>query len=270
MSAKRILVTLLLCAIVISLTILAKIFILTPGPQVGSLQVYSLPKAKVYLNNQEVGTTPFTAEKITPGEYQIKLIVSDVVWETKVPVVSGALTFINREIGPSLELSSGQILTMERIPVTKAAELAVISDPGQTIVTIDGIEKGKSSSLIKNLSPGEKVVVISATGYADQVISAMFAPGFRLNAVVKLHLLNYQPLVETKPVVEQIASQSAKVAETPTGFLRIRSASSSSALEIGRVNSGQTLTIETKASGWVKIKWEEKEGWVSDQYLIFQ
>lgn len=272
---KRIVLIFLICAVIVSLALIVKILFLTPGLPIGSLQINSLPKAEVFLNGTKVGLTPYLLEKASPGEYQIKLAATSLIWETKVQIFPGVLTFVSREMGSGVEDSAGQILTLEKIPNNQTCELAVISDPGDSFVSLDGLEKGKATALFKDLSCGDKVMVVSASGFADQVISAKLTLGLRLNAVVKLRKLDYLPPSEMALTIipaspsTSVASQSAKVAETPTGFLRVRAASNSSALEIGRVNSGQTLQILSKDTDWVKIKFDNGEGWVSANYLKF-
>jgi uncharacterized protein YgiM (DUF1202 family) len=54
--------------------------------------------------------------------------------------------------------------------------------------------------------------------------------------------------------------------QTPTGFLRVRDQASLGGAEIGQVKPGETYTLLDEQSGWYKIKFNNKEGWISSQY----
>lgn len=272
---KRILSILLVCAIIISIALILRILFFSPKAKVGSLQINSLPKATVFINDKEIGQTPITQEKIPPREYKIKLVTAKNYWETTVPVVSEGLTFVSREIGENTQDSAGQILTVEKIPVTDKCEAVIVADPVEAVLSIDGLEKGKATAIFKDLYCGERALVVSAPGYSSQIISSKLTAGFRLNAIVKLRQANYLPprdipLASSSAITVPIASQSATVLDTPTGFLRVRSASSSSAIEIGRIDAGKTVEILEKGVDWVKIKFKETEGWVAANYLNLQ
>lgn len=272
MLLKRALSILLICAIITSLALILKVLFFSPKTQVGSLQINSIPKTVVFINDKEVGQTPISQEKISPGEYKIKLVTTKNYWETTVPVISGGLTFVSREIGENVQDSAGQILTVEKIPVTNKCEVIVVADPGESVLAIDGLEKGKATAIFKDLICGERILVVSAPGYSSQVIASKLTAGFRLNAIVKLRRSNYLPprdipTASLSANITPVASQSATVLDTPTGFLRIRTASDSSALEIGRVNSGQAVSVLEKGADWVKIKFNDAEGWAAANYL---
>jgi uncharacterized protein YgiM (DUF1202 family) len=57
------------------------------------------------------------------------------------------------------------------------------------------------------------------------------------------------------------------IIDTPTGFLRVRSASSTASLEINRAIPGETYEMITETNGWFEIKLKDgKTGWISGQY----
>lgn len=64
----------------------------------------------------------------------------------------------------------------------------------------------------------------------------------------------------TKPYV--------RILETPTGFLRVRASSSSTATEIGKLLQDSTVPyLNASASGWLKVEHTPgASGWVSSQY----
>lgn len=271
---KKILTIFFICSVIISVAVTLRTLFLTPRSPIGSLQINSLPKTTVFINDKQIGQTPITQEKIPAGEYKIKLVTANNnSWESTVLVMDGALTFVSREIGDDPQDSSGIILTAEKVPISKQCEMVMIADPPDAILLIDGLEKGKATSTFKNLSCGEKVLAVSAYGHSSQTVKVRLTPGFRLNAIVKLRRLSYLPPHNTQSLSlpsEDIASKSAVVSQTPTGFLRVRAASSSAAPEIGRLLSGETVWIISQPeSDWVKIKFKDSEGWVFREYLQF-
>ena len=60
----------------IFILIMASFFLSSCGfsPKKSGLEIMSFPVAKVYLNNKEVGITPYKNMNLKPGENEIKLI----------------------------------------------------------------------------------------------------------------------------------------------------------------------------------------------------
>ena len=243
----------------------AKFFIDIQSPPLGALQIDSIPEMEINFNGTVVGKTPYTQEQIKPGEYRIK--VGD--WENKVKIMPGSLTYVSREE------AAGQILTMEKLPTERSSEMAIVSDPDGATISIDGLEKGRASIVLRDVGFGDKVVIISQSGYADQVIRARLAVGYRLNAIVKLRKLAFEPDRQIKSTAELVATSSAQIAtisatikENPLGFVRVRSNPDFIYDEIGKVYPGETYPVLMQNDAWAKIKMKDKEGWVSKDYLL--
>jgi hypothetical protein len=59
-----------------------------------------------------------------------------------------------------------------------------------------------------------------------------------------------------------------KIAQTPTGWLRVRNAPSTAGSEVGKVNTGEIYEVLEEAPGWKKIKVTASlQGWVSADYV---
>lgn len=282
MQLRKILISLLLIAILLSLALIGKFFIFDFKPQSnGALQVNSIPKTAVYLNGESLGQTPLDAKKIKPGEYQLKLVPvgstddAKAAWETKIKISSETLTYVSREIGPSADLSSGQILTLEKIPPSGQSEIVIVSSPDGATVAVDGLEKGKTSLALKNLSAGDRVVVISLPGFNDQVVRAKVTAGYRLNVLVNLSKSSIdfsQKITIPSPEIEatkssELAKPYVLIKDTPLGFLRVRSLADVNASESGKVLPGEKYPLLSQTDGWVKIKLADGEGWVSENYV---
>ncbi len=68
-----------------------------------------------------------------------------------------------------------------------------------------------------------------------------------------------------------IGGKTAKVKDTPTGWLRVRSEPSLNGAEVGKLNIGDTVTILEEKTGWLKVKTGAGlEGWASADYLQLQ
>ena len=125
MSKKKLLLALLIAFFLLGLGLATKFLYLDRhNNQVSALRVYSTPKADLYINDQIAGKTPYSNEKMAPGEYKLKLIATGASgtffpWETKIKLTSSSLTYVSRDIGPSDDESGGQILWLEKISTDK-------------------------------------------------------------------------------------------------------------------------------------------------------
>lgn len=260
-----------------------------PGqkPVPSALQVTSIPKATVYLDNKELGRTPYYDEKIPAGEHTIRLSADSanfISWQQQVKFTPRILTVINRILGPTDVLSSGEIVTMEQLDDAKAAELAVVSSPDGAKVVIDNSDVGLTPFAQKNTGIGEHEITVSFPNYTQRQIKVKTQLGYRLIISVQLAQILIQ---ETTPqatdsatilgqntVTTTPASGSTpdrprvKILDTDTGWLRVRSTPSISASEVTKVYPGEFYSYLDQQAGWVKIKLDkDKEGWVSGQYV---
>lgn len=258
------------------------IFLDRQAPKISALRVDSVPAAQVYINGQLIGATPFVNEKMTPGEYRLKLVATGATgiffpWETRIKLVNDSLTYVSRDIGKSEENSGHHILWLEKLPSIESGQIAVVSEPNGAKVSVDGIEKGFTSLIIKNIPQGDRKIIISSEGYSDQIINGKIRGGFRLNASVKLARKEISP---ASPSASPTATASAQIAtssglqkpyvlikQTGTGFLRVRFGPTITASESTRVNPGDKFPLVAEENGWTKVKIASISGWVNDQYI---
>lgn len=271
-----------------------------PGREKTALQVNSTPKATVFINDKQVGSTPFIDEKLSPGEVTVKLVpettaVSLSPWETKVKLTGGVMAVVNREFGQTEASSAGEILTLEKSKDKENAVLAVISDPDSAVVRLDGEAKGFTPLSLEKVAPGEREIVVSATGFAERTIKAKLVAGFKLNLNVKLAQKEEEtieisptpaptgtgakkitpkpsptgakPTGPTGPPLTPPARPYVEIKDTPTGWLRVRTEPSTTAAEAAKVNPGERYPLLDESGGWYKIQYQEdKEGWISGRY----
>lgn len=261
-----------------------KVFLASRSGIKAAIRVDSFPRAEVVVNGKVVGQTPFSDEKIIAGEYTIKLVpkISSgdnlTPWQTKIKLSEGTLTYLSRDIAPTEEQSAGQILTLERLASGKSAELAVVSSPDGAKIFIDGLDKGVTPLVLRNVPMGDHEIVVSADGYSDQKVYGKVVNGFRLNVIAKLGILSGRSASDSAQIrsaADLIATQAGQeltrpyvvVKDTPTGFLRVRIDPGATATEVGRVKPGEKYPLLSETLGWVKIKLSDIFGWVSDQYV---
>ena len=240
------------------------------------LKVVSTPQTSVFLNDKLVGKTPLD-DKYPPGEYTLKLIPQDTStqyssWQGKITLSPSFLTYVNRELGSSELTSAGEILSLEKISGSQS-QVAVFSTPDAASVLFDGQEKGATPLLLRDVLPGEHDVAISSAGFVGRTIRIQATAGYKLAVEFQLALAATN---EPSPTITSTPTESGKsettkpyvlIKDTPTGFLRVRSSSSTSATEVSQVKPGEKYPLLESKEGWFKISYSEgKEGWISSRY----
>ena len=267
------------------------------GP--GALQITTSPRATVFVDGNQVGVSPFFNDNIQSGEHTIKIVPESTVdglsdWETKVDLLPGILTVINRDFGSTEALSSGEILSLEKTGRKDMSSIAVVSIPDQAVVKLEGEPKGFAPLTIDDLDPGDYQIVISASGYEERTISANTIGGYKLIINVQLaqQIEGIEEATDSAEVDEEeetaveededaeptaIPTPKAKVTppatpyveikDTPTGFLRVREDSSTDSEELIKVDPGDFFPYIEEENGWYKIEYEDgEEGWISGVY----
>jgi hypothetical protein len=240
------------------------------------VKIESNQKAKVLIDGSSVGNTPYQDENLKEGEILVKVIsdngekeaspssAKNFSWEGKVKLTAGTLTVVNRELGDSWQTSSGEVITLE-----KGEGATIVTTPNSASITIDGADVGKSPLSIPKLAPGEHQFILSRENYLKRSIRATVVAGYNLTLIVDLSVAENE-LTNPLPVATPVpTTQTAVVNNTPNGFLRVREKASTSSLEVGRLNNGETVNITEEVSGgWIKVLLKTgKEGYISSTYL---
>lgn len=127
----------------------AVVFLLLQG-RAASLNIRSFPSgATVFLDEQQVGTTPLVLPHVTPGTHAIQIRVSGWdVWNGTTTAIRGSTT---------------QVIAN----MTHAAySLVVTSIPPGAKVALDGATKGVTPLTLIGLKPRNYTLVVSLRGYA--------------------------------------------------------------------------------------------------------
>lgn len=245
----------------------------------GALQVTTKPRSKVYLNGELIGQSPLckceNQEMLPAGEYNIKIDPENPLFapfEEKITISKSILTVVDRTFRKGVT-SEGSIISLAPIEDSKAVQLLVISFPQGAEVRVDGSTVGLTPLLLKDITESDHEVVVKKEGYVEKTIRIKTVAGYKLTVVVYLGV-SISDMLSPTPSVSSTASASAVpsvskviILETPTGFLRVRDASTSAGREIGRVNPGQAFAIAEENQEWYNIILEDgKSGWISKQY----
>lgn len=236
-----------------------------------ALSVSSVPTAQVFLDGEERGQTPFYDDKLTSGDYTLKIATDGQGWSSKVRLNPGVLTVVNRELADSEASQSGEIITLER-----GRGLAAISNPSQAEVKVDGQDKGTTPLVIEDIKPGDHTVVLKATGFLERMVKVRIREDYKLTINMQLAAhatLPVSPQPETPlspaPSVEP-SGPHIIVKETGTSFgLHVRSGPGLGHPVVEDIKPGEKYPILGEEKGWVNIRLSDgREGWISGQYVI--
>lgn len=229
--------------------------------QRSGISILSTPAdATVFLDNREVGKTPYENKDLDVKAYNVKIEKEGALWQGSIKLTAQTMAIINRDLASNQASSSGEILTLE-----KGQGMTVISNPTDTEVEIDGKSYGKTP-LSVSLQSGEHTIVLSHPNYLKRSIKAILPDNYNLTVSVDLALSEADLTSISAPVITQTAQVVVK--QTPTGFLRVRDQASLNGKEIGRVNVGEKLVLLEELGGWDRIRLSDNtEGFVSSAYV---
>lgn len=247
------------------------------------LSIISEPSdARVFIDGTDSGITPFSTDKLTEGAYEVRLekegfepiserlnIVKDQKLNVSVKLFPmPAPASVNLMTG-STNLydmtSSNSFVTTN--PQTWAKALIYWNKTRGINISSYGINR----DLVFNY-------VLDFNGVFYDTDGAVMEPDKVLLGDGKIAYLRRASDGEgvseqakeslTKIGTNVAGGKSAKVKDTPTGWLRVRKDASLNGEELGRVNTGDTVTVLEEKAGWLKIKTASGlEGWASADYL---
>ena len=224
-----------------------------------ALQVTSLPEAAVFLDGKHLGKTPFYSDQLKAGDHTLKITASEASFLSQITLRESTLTVVNRQLSDNFMAQSGEILSLE----PGKTSLLVISQPQGATLNLDGQLAGQTPALIKDIKEGEHKLQISYDGYVSREFAIKVVSGFQLQANITLASTTAKD-IPASPTPAPIPK--VQITQTPQGFLRVRRDASLNSPEIGRVKSGDQFEILQESTGWVKIGFEGKQGWISSQY----
>src|SRR5258706_1368795 len=246
-------------------------------PKPGGIFVDTSPASDVYVNENFSGKTPLKLS-MSSGTISLKLVpqVKDqnlLPFETKITLVSGIETVVEREFGITEDASSGDIVSFEK-EGTSASGLVIISTPDNAQVLLDGVPRGFAPYKTSTIAPAEHQITVKAPGFIDRIITVKTRAGYRLNLFAKLAKSTQEETIVPTPTPQ--VTVFVTILDTPTAYLRVRTLPGTKGEEIGQVKPGQKFPFLEKdeATGWYKIRFEEPKaglpngisGWISNQF----
>ena len=269
---KKILATILSIIGIIFIGLSVLYFLDFFKPQNAGILIESDPVATVFIDNQEVGKTPYEAE-VSPKEIMIKIKPESVDgqtfddYETKVNLVSGIKTIVMKTFRQNEEYSSGVIVSFEKVG-SGDSFVTVVSVPDNAQVLIDDKVYGYTPLRIA-VPGGDHNLLVVADGYLKKQLPIRVYKGFKLTAFVKLAKSD-EPQATPAPVLSGMDIKiRIKINETDVGFLRVRSGASVGFPEVAQVKPTEEYDVieEGENGSWYKIKVGEVEGWVSSEFV---
>jgi len=269
---------------------------LNPFAKKAGIQVTAHPDANVIVNGESVGKTPYYAENKAPGAYTIQMTAVDSgqSWEGKVNLLGGTLTTVHREFGDTQDKSHSYTLSFEKLSNNKASAVNIVSLPANATVSIDGKPQG-FTPLSLDIESGPHVFTFTAPGFQDKIVNAAVQPGLRLLLSFTMSALEITPTptptiasasadlvsstptktVAITPLPKQATSSASltppyvEILSTPTGFLRVRDAASTTGTELAQVLPGEKFAYKEDGStaSWYQIEYlKGKWGFVFATY----
>lgn len=236
-----------------------------------ALSVSSVPQADVFLNGDSRGQTPFYDESLASGEYTLHVSANGQEWSGKIKLYPGILTVVNRELSPNEASQSGEVITLE-----KGRGLAVISNPSQAEVKVDGNPQGVTPLIIEKIDAGDHTVVLKAEGFLERMAKIRVRENYKLTINMQLAAQASVPpsaqpeetLVLPPPSAEP-SGPHVVVKETGTSFgLHVRSGPGLGHPVIKDVKPGEKYPMLGEEKGWINIRLPDgRDGWASATYL---
>lgn len=244
---------------------------------ISGLKIVSNPSANIFLNDKLLGKTPYD-DRQPPGEYVLKLIPDETgagasSWQGKVVLPPTVLTYVRRDLGMSEITSAGEIVSMESIS-SSDVQVAVFSQPDAVTFVFDGQEKGTTPYLARDVVPGEHDIAVSSPGFTGRTVRILAKAGYKISVNFQLALSSGSeattsavPESQTETLLKEPAKPYVMIKDTPTGFLRVRSAPGTAASEVTQIKPGGKYHFLEEKNDWYRIAYEEgKEGWISSRY----
>ena len=244
--------------------------------------------ASVFIDNTEVGKTPYSSSSLTDDDYDLRI---------EYPGYEAQSTRIKGQKGYNLNISA--TLFPNPVPptvttMTGADSLYDLSSDNNLLIT--DTESWVKAVVYWNQTRG---VNLAGAGVNKDLVFDYFLDYkgnvYEKNGVMLSNSADYSKLKDAKKgaylgkkadgaglseqaktafqtlstgVVSAAGGKIATIKTTETGWLRVRNAGSLTGTEIAKVNTGGKYSVLETAGDWVKIKVSDTvQGWVSKAYV---
>ena len=142
--------------------------------------------AQVFLDDQLLGQSPLQKDYLSAGEYTLKLISGEQIYQTKMELLGGTQTVVRRDFGPSDTFSSGEVLWFEKTGGT--ATVSITSNPDGAKITLNGRDVGETPVLVEDVTAGNHDLHLSFDNFETRKIGIRIENGYQLRISSKLAL----------------------------------------------------------------------------------
>lgn len=241
--------------------------------------------ATVYIDNTEFGKTPFSSDKLSEGEYSLRI---------EYPGYESQNARINTRKNHTLNI------TLKLFPIPVPSKINAFEEsPNLYDLSTDNINiTSDTESWVKSIIYWNETrgINLADTGMNKEQVFDYFidykgniygAGGTVLMGDSDLASLSDAErgaylgrtsdgvglTKEARDAFEKLTGvglggKKAKILETGTGWLRVRDAAGLSGAEVAKVDVGNEYSVLEEGTGWVKIKVsDEIEGWISADYV---
>ncbi len=149
-----------------------------------------LGKSEVYLNGEKIGETPYSAENLNPGEYELEIKkITDTEnfytdFSDTIMLVDNTRTFIEVEIGPTDQFTSIKKFYYQE--TGGQSKLLINTQPENSTIWIDEVRYGEAPVTNDSLNPGRHDLKVEADGYETIESTIITREGYTLIADVQL------------------------------------------------------------------------------------
>lgn len=225
------------------------------------LEISTIPTAQVYINGRQAGESKYKNLNLTPGEIDLKLVVSpDQIWERKIRLENN----VTSVIGWNFDEDSGYILSMEKSG--RPGSILVSSSPGGAIISVDNEIKNTTPAKIEKIEVGDRKLAISFPGYKQLNLVVRTVEGYQMLIDAKLGVDKRQAEVLPTVAPIEIKKEMVKILSTGTGWLRVRETPSEAGREIGKVNTGEKVELLGEEGNWYHVVFGEHQGFIAKRY----
>jgi len=240
-------------------------------PKKSGLEVISYPVAKVYVDNKEVGMTPYKNSGLKPGTIEVKLKTNDQEWSKKVELQNNINTVVDWEFGTDKESSGGYVLFLEKTGDDKKAGLMVNATPDKSAISIDNQIKGRTPQRFNDIGQGDKQLTLSFPSHKNLNVFVKAINGYQLiiDAILAEEKTDEDTAsTDIQPTPSVANTKSVVIKETETGWLRVRDQANNAGEEVAKVKPKEIYPLLEEAAEWYKIDLgNDKSGWVSTKYV---
>jgi uncharacterized protein YgiM (DUF1202 family) len=249
-----------------------------------TLRIISDPSgATVYIDNAQVGQTPYSSNSITEGEYDLRVEHADYESQTaRINVKKGftlnvSMKLFSTPVKPDTALFPGSLnlydLTSANdtlVSDTQAWANAVVywaktrnTKEFDFFIDYKGNVYDKTG---KQISSQDDMAKLKASAASANTSSPLI--GAYLGRTTDGSGLTTEAKDSYQSLFGDLGTGKVKINQTATGWLRVRDTPSLAGKELTRVDSGAEFALLAEQSGWLKIQVSTNlSGWVSADYV---